>query len=263
MSSILLFDRGAQGLHKNVLLEDYSTGAAVQANQHLILSGHEAMLLDPGGHKVYSKVLAEVFSLLTNEAKLRYIFLSHQDPDIVAATNGWLMTTDADAWISKLWLRFVPHFGLDRLVENRLKPIPDAGMTLELGGTELLIIPAHFLHSPGNFQVYDPVAKILYTGDLGASLGMDYREVTDFDAHLGYMEAFHRRYMASRSMMKAWADMVRPLPIEIIAPQHGALFRGPDMVQRFIDWCAGLECGIDFMAEQLRLPQHTLAEVPT
>ena len=53
------------------------------------------MMLDPGGHKIYSKVLAETFSIL-GRAKLRYLFLSHQDPDIVAAINGWLMTTDAD-----------------------------------------------------------------------------------------------------------------------------------------------------------------------
>ena len=29
-------------------------------------------------------------------------------------------------------------------------------------------LPAHFLHSVGNFHIYDPIAKILYTGDLGA-----------------------------------------------------------------------------------------------
>jgi len=66
------------------------------------------------------------------------------------------MTTDAEAWISGLWTRFVPHFGLDRLVESRLKPIPDEGMSLELGGMDLVILPAHFLHSPGNFQVSLP-----------------------------------------------------------------------------------------------------------
>jgi flavorubredoxin len=257
MPSIVLFDEGAQstrGSHTNVLLDDYGSGSAVQANQHLIISGDEAMILDPGGHKVYNKVLGELFSLLGSRAKLRYVFLSHQDPDIVAATNGWLMTTDAEAWISQLWLRFVPHFGLDRLVESRLKPIPDEGMTLKLGEVELLIIPAHFLHSPGNFQVYDPVAKVLYSGDLGASLGMSYREVSDFDAHICHMEAFHRRYMASRTVMQAWAQMVRSLPIEIIAPQHGALFRGSAMVRRFIDWCAGLECGVDLIAKELKLP---------
>ena len=214
MANTVLFDNGA---HRNILLEDSGgSGNAVQANQHLIVHNGEAMLLDPGGHKVYSKVLTKTFSAI-GRGKLRYLFLSHQDPDIVAAVNGWLMTTDATAYISTLWLRFVPHFGLDHLLEHRLLPIPDEGMTFEMGGERLFALPGHFLHSEGNFQLYDPVAKILYSGDLGASLGMDYIEVTDFDAHLEYMEGFHRRYMTSKLVMSAWADMVRSLPRPIAA----------------------------------------------
>lgn len=250
MASITLFDNGN---HKNVLLEDFSDGLAVQANQHLIVHGDSAMVLDPGGHKVYNKVFSECRSEM-GKAQLKVLFLSHQDPDIVAAANGWLMTTDADAYASELWLRFIPHFGLDRLVEKRLKGIPDKGMRLDLGGSELLILPGHFLHSCGNHQVYDPVSKILYSGDLGASVGLDYREVKDFDEHLPTMLGFHRRYMTSNRAMRAWAKMVRQLPIETIAPQHGAFFKGPEMVNRFIDWCEGLECGIDLMEDIYQIP---------
>ena len=252
MGSITLYE---DGTHRNVLLEDFSPegSAAVQANQHLIVHGHSAMILDPGGHKVYSKVFAETQRLLGG-ARLEIVFLSHQDPDIVAAVNGWLMTTDAVAYASKLWLRFIPHFGLDRLVVDRLLGIDDEGTVLRLGGAELLVLPAHFLHSPGNFQVYDPVSKILYSGDLGASVGAGYREVRDFDAHVPLMETFHRRYMASRTIMAAWARMVRGLDIEAIAPQHGAIFRGREMVARFVDWVEGLECGVDVMADVFRVP---------
>ena len=188
--------------------------------------------------------------------------LSHQDPDIVAAVNGWLMTTDATAYISALWQRFVPHFGLDHLLEDRLLAIPDEGMTFEMGGKSLFALPAHFLHSVGNFQLYDPVAKILYTGDLGASLGMEYFEVTDFEAHLKYMEGFHRRYMTSNRAISAWAGMVRNLDIDIIAPQHGALFRGKPMVEKFIDWCASLDCGIDLITPLYKVPAAAQSAAP-
>ena len=147
--------------HRNILLEDFNKGPlAVQANQHVIVHGQSAMILDPGGHKVYSRVLSSTLQLL-GSAKLETIFLSHQDPDIIAATNGWLMTTDAKAYISALWTRFVPHFGLDQLVENRLLPIPDEGMRLHLGGLDLLVLPAHFRPSAGNVPIYDPVSRIL------------------------------------------------------------------------------------------------------
>ncbi len=239
--------------HRNVWLEDYGHGLAVQANQHMIIHNGAGMILDPGGHKAYKQTIAQVSGLIKMN-DLRYLFLSHQDPDIVAAVNGWLMTTEAEAWCSKLWIRFVPHFGVDKFVEDRLKPIPDEGMTLDLEGCPLKILPAHFLHSAGNLQVYDPIGKVLYTGDLGASLGMDYVFVRDFDDHIQHMEGFHQRYMASNKALKAWARMVRGLDIETIAPQHGAAFKGPDMVNRFIDWCDQLPCGIDIMEDLFQVP---------
>ena len=241
--------------HRNVWLADYGHGLAVQANQHIIIHDGEAMILDPGGHKAYKETMSQVVGLIP-VGKLKHLFLSHQDPDIVAAVNGWLMTTDAVAWCSKLWVRFVPHFGLDKLVESRLHPIPDEGMVLDLNGCPLRILPAHFLHSVGNFHVYDPISRILYTGDLGASIGTDERFVSDFDAHLPYMAPFHERYMTCNKAMAAWVGMAAKLDIEIIAPQHGAAFKGAEMVTRFLDWCADLKCGIDLMESIYRVPEE-------
>jgi len=252
MSNMTLFENGN---HKNILLEDFADGDfAVQANQHLIVHGDSGVILDPGGHKVYNKVFSETHSIL-GKASLKYVLLSHADPDIVAAINGWLMTTDAIAYAPDLWLRFIPHFGLDHLVSDRLRGVPDEGRRLDIGGAELVLLPAHFLHACGNFQVYDPSSKILYSGDLGASMGIDHREVEDFDAHIPKMEAFHQRYMASKKVMAAWASMVRTLDIETIAPQHGALFKGKEMVGKFIDWCESLECGIDTLLPKFCVPE--------
>lgn len=250
MSEIVLFETED---HRNILLEQFDAGAGIECNQHVIVSGGEAMILDPGGAKLFTRVFGATASA-KKRAKLKYVFCSHQDPDIVASLNGWLMTTDANALLSDLWRRFVPHFGSDRLVFDRVISIPDEGMAIELGSTKLIAVPAHYLHSCGNFHLYDPVAKILYTGDIGASLGRDYREVPDFDAHKGHMDGFHRRYMTSNAAMRAWASMVRGLDIEIIAPQHGALFRGKEMVGQFLDWAEALECGIDAYPEMFRLP---------
>ena len=171
-------DLFADAGHRNVLLADHGEedGLAVQSNQHLIVHGDRAMILDPGGHKIYGRVLADAFAAMGG-ARLSHVFLSHQDPDVVAALNGWLMTTDAEAHISKLWIRFVPHFGLDRLLVERLRPIPDEGTVFDLGGAPLVALPAHFLHSEGNFQLWDPTSKILYSGDLGASIGTEERWV--------------------------------------------------------------------------------------
>jgi Uncharacterized flavoproteins len=239
--------------HKVIFFEDLTPASAVQSNQVLIIHKGEGMLLDPGGHKV--KLLLDISPYIPKD-QIKYIFLSHQDPDIVASINGWLMTTEAQAYISKLWMRFLPHFGLDSQLEDRLIPIDDGGTKIILGGDcELLILPAHFMHSPGNFQVYDPCSKILFSGDLGASFGQDYFFVENFDEHIKYMEGFHKRYMASNKVLRFWANMVRQLDIEMIVPQHGAIFKGKEMVERFINWVENLQVGVDLLTqENYRIP---------
>ena len=241
--------------HKVIFFEGLTPNGAVQSNQVLIIHKGEGMLLDPGGHRVFSKLLSDI-SLYIPPSQIKYIFLSHQDPDIVASINGWLMTTKAQAYISKLWMRFLPHFGLDRQLEDRVIPIDDGGTKVVLGGDcELLILPAHFMHSPGNFQVYDPCSKILFSGDLGASFGQDYFFVENFDEHIKYMEGFHKRYMASNKVLKLWANMVRQLDIEMIVPQHGAIFKGKEIVERFINWIENLQVGVDLLTQdRYRVP---------
>lgn len=245
-----LFDAGS---HRNVLLPSFDDGDAIPANQHLVVHDGAAMILDPGGHKVYSKVLAETMKQLSG-AKLEAIFLSHQDPDIVAAINDWLMTTDATAYAPSLWTRFIAHVGLDRLVSSRLVGIPDAGRRLPIGAGEVIALPAHFLHSCGNLHLYDPVSKILYSGDLGASLGTDYVFVEDFESHVPKMLGFHQRYMASTAALRAWVAMIRTLDVETVAPQHGAIFRGRGLVEQFLSWLEGLEVGIDRMMNVYAVP---------
>lgn len=244
----------ADGDHKSIFANDLSIGSMVEANQHIIIHNGEAIILDPGGHKVYTKLFAQLSSYC-KAGDIKYLFFSHQDPDIIAAANGWLMVTDAAALLSALWMRFIPHFGVDEYVINRIQPIPDDGMVVTVGGVDLKVIPAHFLHSPGNFHLYDPVSKIMYTGDLGASLGGDTDFVEDFDAHVLLMEGFHKRYIASSQPLKMWAKTARQLDIEIIAPQHGAMIAGKENVERFISWIASLSCGVELMGDSFPIPQ--------
>ena len=242
-----------QGDHRVLVMTEPGDGLAVEANQYLIAHDDAGMLLDPGGPKVYPHVAVEVTRAL-GHGRLDRVFLSHQDPDILTSLNAWLFDTQARVSLSKIWARFVPHFGIETLLKRRLDPIPDEGQRIELAGSELILLPAHFLHSCGNFQVYDPVSRILFSGDLGASVGAKYAQVRDFDKHVHYMEAFHRRYMVSQSALQAWAKMVRTLEIDAIAPQHGAIFVGAELVERFIGWCEGLECGIDLMLDTFQVP---------
>ncbi len=239
------------GTHCIIRFDDLTEAGDVQANQCLIIHGEKGMLLDPGGNKLYSKLVAELSKYIPPQ-KLEYLFLSHQDPDVGASLNGYLLITDAKICFPQVWERFIPSFCTKSFVKDRVIAIPDRGMRLSLDGAEIILLPAHFLHSPGNVQVYDSISKTLFSGDLGASLlpfDNAYRVVTDFDAHIKYMLGFHRRYIASGQACQRWATMVRALDIERIVPQHGALFEGKAMVNQFIDWVAQLKCGVDLLAE--------------
>lgn len=221
----------------------------VQANQVLIIHKDRGMLLDPGGNKLFSKMVAAISTYLPPQ-KLDYIVLSHQDPDVGAGLNGYLLVTDAKICFPSIWERFIPAFCTKSLADDRVLSVPDRGMRLDLNGATEVLLPAHFLHSAGNIQVYDPISKTLFSGDLGASLLPEseaYPVVEDFETHIQYMETFHQRYMPSSKVCRKWAAMVWRMDIQRIVPQHGALFEGEAMVKKFIEWIARLECGVERM----------------
>lgn len=133
-------------------------------------------------------------------------------------------------------------------------PIPDEGKLLPLGDITFQILPAHFLHSEGNLQYYDPASRMLFSGDMAASMlpaSQAGTPVTDFDAHLPYMQGFHARYMVSNKVCRYWAQMVRTLDPEWIIPQHGAPLKGRGVIGRFLDWIENLPCGVDLMTQQM------------
>ena len=239
--------------HRCIAFNDLVRGDdGVQANQFLVLHDQYSALIDPGGALLYTPVSLAVGRYIPLKT-LTWILASHQDPDVIGSADRWLMYTGATIACSKLWGRFVPH-SVPHYVEtggaDRYLLIPDEGADIALGDTELKALPAHFLHSVGNFQFYDPISKILFTGDLGASMVEEFTPVTikDFEAHIPSMLGFHRRYMAGNRACVVWAEMVRHMDIDMIVPQHGRPIQGKAAVDRFIDWIARLECGTDLMS---------------
>jgi flavorubredoxin len=243
----VLFD---DGRHRCLMFHDLSSSAeAVQANQFLVVDGEAGALIDPGGNLAYN----DLHLGLTRHCpphKLQAIIASHADPDIIASLDRWMTATTAPVYISSVWERFIPHFCKPGKTEGRVVGMPDAGMRIRVGSSPLLALPAHFLHAEGNFQFWDATSGILFSGDLGVSVGVDPAvTVTELGPHVPAMERFHRRYMVSGKVLKLWAHMVRGLPIRMIVPQHGAPLAGP-AVQQFIAWVQQLDCGIDLMTQE-------------
>ncbi len=226
-------------------------GQAVQCNQFLVVDHGVGALIDPGGNLAYNELFMTL-SRFFPAKNLSYLIASHADPDIIASLDRWMTATSAKLVISRVWERFAPHFTKVGKTDDRVVGVPDQGGRLQLGGCELWFLPAHFLHSEGNFHFWDPVSRILFTGDLGVSMtsGPDAgRPVTDFATHVKKMEGFHRRYMVSNKVLRLWVQMARKLDVRMLVPQHGSPLTGA-AIPAFFDWAEQLACGIDLFDER-------------
>jgi flavorubredoxin len=159
------------GKHACVMFNDLvkDGGHAVQTNQFLIVDHEEGAILDPGGNMVFAELTFHLRKYLPLK-DVKYILASHADPDVISSLGRWMSLSNANLIISDLWARFVPHFCKEDNTHHRIIGVSDSGGTLRLGRSEIVCLPAHFMHSEGNFQFYDPVSKILFSGDLGVSL---------------------------------------------------------------------------------------------
>lgn len=251
-NDVTLYD--ADG-HRCIFFTDLVEGEGIPSNQLVIISGTEAALFDPGGDLTYTPLNIALARHIDIEDNLKYVFASHQDPDIITSLPRWLMHSNCEVVSSRLWARFLPHLvsgfvsgKMNKSLFNRMIELPDEGAKIPLGDSYIEAIPAHFLHSVGNFHFYDPISKILFSGDVGAAMtpGEDHLPVGDMDKHIPLMEGFHRRYMASNRACRAWVNRVRKLDIDMLVPQHGRPFLGPQ-IGEFFTWFEKLECGVDLL----------------
>jgi len=238
------------GNHRWWVLYDQDERRVIDSNVYIVESNGQSVILDPGGFEIFPQVLAAVAEVVPPSSVIK-AFVSHQDPDIASSLPLWTACNDRIQWhVPTLWEGFIRHYGA---LNAEFIDIPDEGGTMMIGGQKLEIIPAHYLHASANFHVYDPVAKVYFSGDVGAALlppghsiwagGRQGAEsVKTFEEHIQHAKFFHQRWMPSDRAKKDWIDRVRQLDIDILCPQHGAIYTGEN-VQRFLNWFDGLTVG--------------------
>jgi len=246
MKAARVFEAGS---HRWWVLYDQDERRVIDSNVYVVESNGDSALLDPGGFEIFPQVLAAMAEVV-QPSSVRSAFVSHQDPDIASSLPLWNACNGNIEWhIPSLWEGFIRHYGA---LEAKFISIPDAGGSLVIGGRKLEIIPAHYLHASANFHVYDPEAKILFSGDVGAALLPSGHSIwvgrqgaesgKAFDEHIQHAKYFHQRWLPSNGAKKDWIDRVRQLEIDFLCPQHGAIYAGEN-VQRFLNWFDGLTVG--------------------
>ena len=238
------------GSHRWWVLYDQEELRVIDSNVYVVESNGQSAILDPGGFEIFPQVLAALAEVVPPTSVVK-AFVSHQDPDIASSLPLWNACNDKMQWhIPSLWEGFIRHYGA---LEAELIGTPDEGGNMVVGGHKLELIPAHYLHASANFHVYDPEAKVYFSGDVGTALlpaghsiwvggNRGAESAREFDEHIQHAEFFHQRWMPSNAAKKDWIDRVRQLDIDYLCPQHGAIYAGKN-VGRFLDWFDGLTVG--------------------
>lgn len=245
MRSEILYE---DDLHKWVVIGRDTTKPkeVIDTNEFIIIHKDQAMMIDPGGIAIFPQVLTETTRYVPVE-NIRVIIASHQDPDIASSLAMWLdLCPSVKVYCSWLWTGFISHFGMGTTLT--LNTIADEGAELSIGDTpaKVYLVPAHYVHSSGNFSVYDPRADILFSGDIGAALLPNQETslfVENFEDHIQYMAGFHKRWVPTNSAVRQWVARVRAINPSMICPQHGTIFKGEN-VKKFLDWLENLEVGV-------------------
>ena len=239
------------GTHKCIMFsfdDESHEDTFLSVNQYLIVQNGAAVLIDPGSEAIFDE-LYEAVSKHVEIDNIKFIFFSHQDPDVSGSIAQWAISTTAKFIMSGLWVRFMSHYGFTEM--SRIMSLPDHGAKLKFGDEALKFIPAHFLHSPGNFSLYDTKSKIVFSGDIGAAIVNSpegYKKVSSFEEHKEHLLGFHKRYMGSNKLCRAWVAKIKALDVSMIAPQHGLIFEN-ESAPLFLEWLNELECGSDLLDE--------------
>lgn len=228
-----------------------------------------SILIDPSASRDFGVVRAKCEGVMGDLSTLDAVFINHQDPDVSAALEALLSPEGSTTHVlcsDETW-QLIENIGIDRDRYLNVDDYPNGFRGRS--GRVVQPVPSPFCHFVGSRMLYDPRTRVLFSGDLFASLTSAVAEglFADETDWVG-MRAFHQIYMPTNRAIAMAIRKIRALdpPVEIIAPQHGRLLRG-DTLQRFMDRLEALDVGLDILItredENKMLPawQHVLERV--
>jgi flavorubredoxin len=182
------------------------------------------------------------FELISNLVKLKvrridYVIVNHAEQDH-SGSLPMILEFFPDAVIVTNEKCKDLLIALLHLPENRIRVIKDKE-TLSLGDRTLEFFLTPWTHWPETQVTYLREDKILFSCDLfGSHMGTSDLYVTD-EAEI-YRSA--KRYYAEimmpfRNSIRGYVDMVKALPLDMIAPSHGPVYRKPEFIlDAYADW---------------------------
>ncbi|MEI6683399.1 MAG: MBL fold metallo-hydrolase [Bacteroidota bacterium] len=218
--------------------------SAFRCNTYLIVDGHEAIIVDPGGRGAFDFVKMRVAQILAPE-KITALIVCHQDPDVAASMVDWLTTNPDIRIITSVRTNILlHHYGK---LNYSFVNINENPHYIFESGKKLRFYEAPFLHFPGAFTTWDETSRFLFSGDIWASIDPEWRLVVDdFSRHEMKMNLFHLDYMAGNIAAKGFVKSLKNVEVNAILPQHGSILP-KKLVLKALDYLHNLKCGLDLI----------------
>ncbi len=207
-------------------------------NSYLVKGKKKTALIDtvnPGFEKEFMEKVSEK----TDLALLDYLVMNHAEPDhagaipfiLEASNKAVLVTSEKGAKMAQVYYRVAPA---------RIRTVKD-GETIELGDKTLRFIEAPWLHWPETMFSYLVEDKILFPCDfLGAHTAFGTYDDEILDLIPMAKKYFGEIMMPFRVMGKKALEKIKGLPIKIIGPSHGPIYKNPARIlDAYQQWTAG------------------------
>lgn len=219
------------------------------------------VIIDPGSSSDFSVVQAKSSRIIGSLERLSAVFINHQDPDVGSSAGVLLGRYSPEAYVlcaEDTW-RLIQYFNLpkERFVPAEKYP---EGFSLPTGHS-LRPIASPFCHFVGATMLFDPRTRVLYTGDLfGAIVAKGAKGIFADESDWVGMRAFHQIYMPMRQAIAQTIATIRAIPegVEIIAPHHGRLIKGP-WIKEFMTRLESLPVGLDILTDRMASQDELIA----
>lgn len=165
-------------------------------------------------------------------ADIDYVIVNHMEPDHSGALNRIreLAPNAKFLGMSKAIQMINDFYGITENVE-----VLSTGQTLNLGKHTLQFVYTPLVHWPETMVTYDVGEKVLFSCDAFGSYGaLNGAIFDDTCANIEYFKVEALRYYTnviaafSRHVLSA-VDKIKDLPIDVIAPAHGLIWRKEPM----------------------------------
>ncbi|MDD3927636.1 MAG: flavodoxin domain-containing protein [bacterium] len=219
----------------------YSTHRGTTYNAYL-LKGARNVLVDTV-YAPFADEMLERISRVIDPSDIDYIVVNHVEPDHsgalpvisqIASRAAVYSTARAVEGISS----YYPGISVAETVKT--------GDVLDFGGRQLTFVEAPMLHWPESMFTYLPDQALLMPNDaFGQHMASGFRFADEVDH--GYLMEEAAKYYAnillpySKLVLKKIAEVQQMnIPIEIIAPSHGLIWRHEPMqiVEAYVRWAA-------------------------